>query len=168
MSTIVSTRTERTSAFAAWASTWIRISIPAFVGIFCITVTLAANVTLTLCLLALYGREVEEEEGEDEEEEQLEVRPDLLFRNAPQLLQYTAALRSRQDGDDDHDEDASVELDIQRERRRELRLDSHIGTAIYRVINSLYQIFLLNIKNRKLLYEKAKCDFTLCFFYQCV
>lgn len=88
-----------------------------------------------LCL-ALYGRDLEEEEEEEEEEEgQLEVGslPDLLFRNAPQLLQYTAALHSRygSDNDDDgsHNGDSEKELEIQRERRGELRLDSQIGAV---------------------------------------
>lgn len=84
--------------------------------------------------LALYGRELEEEEEEEEEEdEQLDVHrlPDLLFRKAPQLLQYTAALRSRYDTDDDGSDggDSEKELEIQRERRGELRLDSNIGTV---------------------------------------
>ncbi|KAI3353793.1 hypothetical protein L3Q82_005017 [Scortum barcoo] len=82
--------------------------------------------------ISLYNREIEEEvEEEDEEDEQLEVHtlPDLLYRRAPQLLQYTAALHSRYDtGDDDFSDDADgeQELEIQRERRGELRLDSNI------------------------------------------
>ncbi len=82
--------------------------------------------------LALYGRGLEEEEEEeDEEDEQLEVHtlPDLLFRKAPQLLQYTAALHSRYDTDDDDFSDGEKELEIQRERRGELRLDTNIGTV---------------------------------------
>ena len=91
--------------------------------------------------LALYGRELEEEEDEEEDdEEQLEVHrlPDLLFRKAPQLLQYTAALHSRyhsDDDDDDDDDDGSDAGDnekgsqMQRDRRGELRLDSHIGAV---------------------------------------
>lgn len=86
--------------------------------------------------LALYGRELEEEDEEDEEV-QLEAGrlPDLLFRNAPQLLQYTAALRSHYGSEDDDDDDGSHRgdsekvLEILRERRGELRLDSHIGTV---------------------------------------
>lgn len=86
--------------------------------------------------LALYGRELEEEEEEGEEEEedeQLELHrlPDLLFRKAPQLLQYTAALHSRYGSEDDDGRgggDSEEELEIQRERRGELRLDSNIGT----------------------------------------
>ena len=86
----------------------------------------------------MYGREEEEEEDEEEEDEQLEVHrlPDLLFRKAPQLLQYTAALNSRYATDDDDDDDESSdggdgekELEIQRERRGELRLDTSIGTV---------------------------------------
>lgn len=87
-------------------------------------------------VLALYGRELEEQEEEEEEEEegQLEVHrlPDLLFRRAPQLLQYTSALHSHYDSDDNDDGDGGdndKELEIQRERRGELRLDSHIGTV---------------------------------------
>ncbi|KAL6116318.1 uncharacterized protein ACO6RY_00959 [Pungitius sinensis] len=70
----------------------------------------------------LYGRELEEEVDEEgEEDEQLDVHrlPDLLFRNAPQLLQYTAALRARY-----HGGDGETEHEVQRERRGELRLDS--------------------------------------------
>lgn len=85
---------------------------------------------------ALYGREVEEEEEEeDDEEDQPGVHrlPDLLFRKAPQLLQYTAALHSRYDNSEtdssDGDDREEEELDVQRERRGELRLDSHIGTT---------------------------------------
>lgn len=91
--------------------------------------------TLYWVCLALYGRELEEEEEEeDEEDEQLEVHtlPDLLFRKAPQLLQYTAALHSRYDADDDDFSDGGdgeKELEVQRERRGELRLDSNIGTV---------------------------------------
>lgn len=87
------------------------------------------TLTLYFVCLALYGRELEEEdEEEEEEEEQLEVHriPDLLFRKAPQLLQYTAALHSRYDSEGD-DGDTEKELEIQRDRRGELRLDSHIG-----------------------------------------
>lgn len=86
-----------------------------------------------LCL-ALYGRELEEDEEEEEEEEdeQLEVHrlPDFLFRTAPQLLQYTAALHSHYGSDDDgrDDGDAEDDLEVQRERRGELRLESNIGT----------------------------------------
>lgn len=94
------------------------------------------TLTLLSVILALYGRELEEEgEEEGEEDEQLEVHrlPDLLFRKAPQLLQYTAALHSRYDsvGDDDNGGggDSEKELEIQRERRGELRLDSSIGTV---------------------------------------
>lgn len=88
--------------------------------------------------LALYGRELEEEDEEEEDEEvQLEAGrlPDLLFRNAPQLLQYTAALRSHYGSEDDDDDDGSHRgdsekvLEILRERRGELRLESHIGTV---------------------------------------
>ncbi len=85
--------------------------------------------------LALYGREEEEEEEEeDEEDEQLDIHrlPDLLFRKAPQLLQYTAALHSRYETDEDNGSDggdSGKELEIQRERRGELRLDSDIGTV---------------------------------------
>lgn len=81
--------------------------------------------------LALYGRELEEEEEEEEEDEQLEVHrlPDLLYRNAPQLLQYTAALHSRYESDDDDGGDDGEDLEFQRERRGELRLDSNIGTV---------------------------------------
>lgn len=84
--------------------------------------------------LALYGRELEEEDEEEEDEEvQLEAGrlPDLLFRNAPQLLQYTAALRSHYGSEDDDDDDGDSEkvLEILRERRGELRLESHIGTV---------------------------------------
>uniref|UniRef100_A0A672J0E1 Zgc:158328 n=1 Tax=Salarias fasciatus TaxID=181472 RepID=A0A672J0E1_SALFA len=72
-----------------------------------------------------------DEEEVEEEEEQLEVDrlPDLLYRKAPQLLQYTAALRSRYGSDNDdgsHGGDSEREIEIQRERRGELRLDSHI------------------------------------------
>lgn len=88
-----------------------------------------------LCL-ALYGRELEEDEEEEEEEEdeQLEVHrlPDLLFRTAPQLLQYTAALHSHYGSEDDNagdDGDAEGDLEVQRERRGELRLESNIGTC---------------------------------------
>lgn len=74
----------------------------------------------------MYDRELEEEEEEEEgEDDQLELHrlPDLLYRNAPQLLQYTAALHyNSEDGDDTEEE-----LEIQRERRGELRLDSNIG-----------------------------------------
>lgn len=88
-----------------------------------------------VCMLcaALYGREEEEEEEEDEEDEQLDVHrlPDLLFRKAPQLLQYTAALHSRYDTDDVDDGsdggDSEKDLEILRERRGELRQDSDIG-----------------------------------------
>lgn len=77
--------------------------------------------------LAVYDRELEEEE-EEREDEQLELHrlPDLLYRNAPQLLQYTAALHyNSEDGDGgDYTEE---ELQSQRERRGELRLDSNIG-----------------------------------------
>lgn len=74
------------------------------------------------------GEEEEEEVGQEGEDEQLELHrlPDLLYRNAPQLLQYTAALHyNSEDGEggDDNEE----ELEIQRERRGELRLDSNIG-----------------------------------------
>lgn len=91
-----------------------------------------------LVSLALYGRELEEEDEEEEDEEvQLEAGrlPDLLFRNAPQLLQYTAALRSHYGSEDDDDDDGSHRgdsekvLEILRERRGELRLESHIGTV---------------------------------------
>lgn len=90
---------------------------------------------------ALYGREVEEEEEEDDDEEdQLEVPrlPDLLFRKAPQLLQYTAALHSRYDNreaDSSDEDDSEEELDIQRERRGELRLHSHIGNTQQKTIS---------------------------------
>lgn len=83
---------------------------------------------------ALYGAELEEEEAE-EEEEQLELQrlPDLLLREAPQLLQYTAALQSRHDhghgNDDDEEEEDDGDPEIQRERRGELRLSSDIGTS---------------------------------------
>lgn len=101
--------------------------------------------TLTCICLALYGREEEEEEDEEEEDEQLEVHrlPDLLFRKAPQLLQYTAALNSRYATDDDDDDESSdggdgeKELEIQRERRGELRLDTSIGT-VQSVSDELY------------------------------
>lgn len=77
--------------------------------------------------------EEDEEEEEEEADEQLEAHrlPDLLFRKAPQLLQYTAALHSRYDSDDDGSDggDSEKELEIQRERRGELRLDSSIGTV---------------------------------------
>lgn len=92
------------------------------------------NPALVLCA-ALYGRELEEEEeDEEEDEEQLEVHrlPDLLFRKAPQLLQYTAALHTRYSSDDDDDSDGGdneKDYGIQRDRRGELRLDSHIGTV---------------------------------------
>lgn len=77
---------------------------------------------------ALYVRELEDEEEEEEEEEQLEVHrvPDLLFRKAPQLLHYTAALRSRYDSNDDGRDGRDRD---QRDHRGELRLDSHIGTV---------------------------------------
>lgn len=87
---------------------------------------------------ALYGAELEEEEGEEEEveeEEQLELQrlPDLLLREAPLLLQYTAALQSRHDHGHDNNDDEEVDddgdLEIQRERRGELRLSSNIGTS---------------------------------------
>lgn len=75
--------------------------------------------------LALYGRDTEEEEEDEEqdEEEKLQVEkfPDLLFRNAPQLLRYTAALRSRSS--------VKEELETPEEGRGELRLESHIGTV---------------------------------------
>lgn len=96
------------------------------------------HITLYLVSLALYGRELEEEDEEEEDEEvQLEAGrlPDLLFRNAPQLLQYTAALRSHYGSEDDDDDDGSHRgdsekvLEILRERRGELRLESHIGTV---------------------------------------
>lgn len=62
---------------------------------------------------------------EDEEDEEgpldSDRLPDLLFRKAPQLLQYTAALRSRYGSEDDSE--------ILRERRGEFRLESHIGTV---------------------------------------
>lgn len=94
------------------------------------------STNIVLCL-ALYGRELEEEEeDEEEDEEQLEVHrlPDLLFRKAPQLLQYTAALHTRYSSDhDNHDDsdgsDNEKDFGIQRDRRGELRLDSHIGTV---------------------------------------
>ncbi|KAK2847059.1 hypothetical protein Q5P01_010058 [Channa striata] len=82
--------------------------------------------------ISLYDREMETNEEESEEdEEQLEVHrlPDLLFRQAPQLLQYTAAFHSSYDGSDDDVSDggdSAKELETQRERRGELRLDSHI------------------------------------------
>lgn len=79
--------------------------------------------------LALYGRELEEEgdeDGEEDERPDVHTLPDLLFRNAPQLLRYTAALRSRHGGDGG---DGETEYEIQRERRGELRLDSSIGTV---------------------------------------
>lgn len=96
-----------------------------------------SHVVLCVCS-ALYGAELEEEEGEEEaeeeEEEQLELQrlPDLLLREAPQLLQYTAALHSRHDhghdnNDDEEEDDGDPE--IQRERRGELRLSSNIGTS---------------------------------------
>lgn len=77
----------------------------------------------------MYDRELEEEEEEEEgEDEQLELHrlPDLLYRNAPQLLQYTAALHYNSEDGDDGD-GTEEELEIQRERRGELRLDSNIG-----------------------------------------
>lgn len=141
------------SVFVDWASAWNRTSTPAFVSDICIIVILGLSscaavygqffshlnraiiwlLTLHWVCLALYGRELEEEEEEeDEEDEQLEVHtlPDLLFRKAPQLLQYTAALHSRYGTDDDEDfSDGEKELEIQRERRGELRLDSNIGTV---------------------------------------
>ena len=137
----MSTPWEHTSVFVNWATAWIRTSTPAFVSDFCITAAsvsaISTNSTLTLLWVcsALYGRELEEEDEEEEEEdEQLEVHrlPDLLFRKAPQLLQYTAALHSRYDSDyhDGSDGgDSEKELEIQRERRGELRLDSSIGTV---------------------------------------
>lgn len=85
-------------------------------------------------LLALYSRELEEDEEEEEEDaEQIEVSrfPELLFRNVPQLLHYTAALRSPYDGDhednDAGDSDEVFESFIK--SREEFRLDTQIGTT---------------------------------------
>lgn len=102
---------------------------------------------------ALYGRDLEdedEEEEEEEEEEQLEVHrlPDLLFRNAPQLLQYTAALHARSDSNhdydvvDDEDEGGENQLQAQRDHRGELKQNLHIGRVC-----GTSKIFDLKIKN---------------------
>lgn len=127
---------------------------------------------LVLCL-ALYGRELEEEEeDEEEDEEQLEVHrlPDLLFRKAPQLLQYTAALHTRYGSDDDDHDDSDggdnvKDFGIQRDRRGELRLDSHIGT-VKSVRDDTYMhllVLLLNLLNRKLQKEKRVTCLHFCF-----
>ncbi|KAG7226079.1 hypothetical protein INR49_018689 [Caranx melampygus] len=85
------------------------------------------------CVNTLGTELEEEEEDEEEDEEQLDVHrlPDLLFRKAPQLLQYTAALHTRYGSDDDDDDsdggDNEKDFGIQRDRRGELRLDSHIA-----------------------------------------
>lgn len=74
--------------------------------------------------LALYGRDTEEEEDEEQEEEEklpVDSLPDLLFQNAPQLLHYTAALRTRYI--------VKEESETQEERRGELRLENNIGTV---------------------------------------
>lgn len=140
MSTTASTPWERTSVSVDWASAWIRTSTPASVRNIRPTVIFLSPsyiriilLTLILCVLALYGRELEDEEedeDEEDEEEQLEAHglPGLLYHRVPQLLHYTAALHSRSDSDDDDDDD-DIELEIQRERRGELRQDSQIGTS---------------------------------------
>jgi len=98
------------------------------------------DVFVCFCSLALYGRGLQEDEDEEEDED-VEVHrfPGLLFRPPPQLLRYTAALRSPHvsgdggdyddgghDGSDydDGDEGAS-------DRRGELRLVSQIGTVLH-------------------------------------
>ena len=109
--------------------------------------------------LALYGTELEEDEDEEEEDEQLEVHrlPDLLFRDAPQLLQYTAALRSSYDSDYDGSDgvDSEKDLEIQRERRGELRLDSSIGIERAGVMTLKAQTHRTGIK--ELAATKADC-----------
>lgn len=97
-----------------------------------------AHVVPCVCS-ALYGAELEEEEGEEEEVEEeeqpgLQRLPDLLLREAPQLLQYRAALKSRHDHGhdnnyDEEEDDDDGDLETQRERRGELRLSSNIGTS---------------------------------------
>ena len=98
--------------------------------------------------LALYGGELEnevdeeeeEEEGEEgEEEEQLELHrlPDLLYRKAPRLLQYTAALHSLV-GEED--------LGIQKEHRGEFGLDSSIGKIKSEVTNECMLCHSFHIK----------------------
>lgn len=91
---------------------------------------------------ALYGAglEEDEEEGEDDEDVELHRLPGLLFRRPPQLLQYTAALRSPYDSGDggggaDGDDDSSDDGDYDNgeeaasAHRGELRLVSQIGTV---------------------------------------
>lgn len=77
---------------------------------------------------ALYGELDEDDEGEEEDEGQVPGLPDLLFRNTPQLLHYTAALQTRYSNDEsDYSDDSDDEKESQRERRGELRLNSQIG-----------------------------------------